>query len=330
MADRLKLLRQWLQEDLNLTGFSIAPASEDASFRRYFRISWKQETAIVMDAPPERENCAPFLDITARLLAGKVNVPAVRARSLSAGFLLLDDLGTQLYLDVLTAENADRLYADAIAALLRMQDQVEVGGLPAYDEKLLRQEMSLFGDWLLDRHLHLRISPAMQKMLEAAVALLIRSALEQPRVFVHRDYHSRNLLLNPRLNPGIVDYQDAVHGPITYDLVSLLKDCYIKWPRVKVLGWARDYYDRCRLIAGAGLSHDQFLRWFDLMGVQRHLKASGIFARLLHRDNKTGFTRDIPRTLSYILDLEEFYPELSPLAGLIRERVLPGLEQPRT
>ena len=330
MPERLKLIKQWLQNDLRLAGFAVTPASVDASFRRYFRVSWEHETAIVMDAPPERENCAPFLDVTARLLACAVNVPAVRAQNLPAGLLLLDDLGEQLYLDALTAENADRLYADAIDALLRMQDKAEAGGLPGYEEKLLRQEMSLFSDWLLGRHLQIHINPDLQKILYDVFSLLVRSALEQPRVFVHRDYHSRNLLISTRHNPGIVDYQDAVYGPVTYDLVSLLKDCYIKWPRAKVLDWAWSFHSQSRLVTTAHVSPEQFLRWFDLMGVQRHLKASGIFARLLLRDNKAGFIRDIPRTLSYILDLEELYPELSPLAGLIRERVLPGLEQQRT
>ena len=310
-----------------MSGFTLAPASVDASFRRYFRISWEQQTAIVMDAPPDREDCTPFLDITARLLACEVNVPAVRARNLPAGFLLLDDLGSQLYLDTLTAETADQLYADAIDALLRIQGRAEVHGLPSYDEQLLRQEMSLFRDWLVGRHLQINIDPAMQKMLDDIFLVSINSALEQPQVFVHRDYHSRNLLVTNHANPGILDYQDAVCGPVTYDLVSLLKDCYIKWPREKILDWVQSFRSRGRKLEMAPASPEQFLRWFDLMGVQRHLKASGIFARLLHRDTKTGFIQDIPRTLSYILDLEELYPELLPLAGFIRQRVLPELER---
>ena len=326
MAERLKLLHQWLREDLNLSGFSVTPASADASFRRYFRVSWEGQTAIVMDAPPDKENCAIFIDITARLLPCEVNVPKIRASNLAQGFLLIDDLGKDLYLDVLNADNAARLYTDAIGALVRFQHQAASNGLPVYDESLLRQEMTLFSDWLVGRHLQIEITAAITRLLNDVFTLLVNSALEQPRVFVHRDYHSRNLLVNPH-NPGIVDYQDAVYGPASYDLVSLLKDCYIQWPRARVLSWLEEFRRTCPPFAAAGVSDEQFLRWFDLMGVQRHLKASGIFARLWHRDNKPGFIGDIPRTLSYILELDPYYPELSPLAGFIRERVMPGLER---
>lgn len=326
MAERLKLLHRWLHEDLSLSGFTVTPASEDASFRRYFRVSWDNQTAIVMDAPPEKESCAIFMDITARLLSCDVNVPRIKASNLAQGFLLIDDLGNDLYLDVLNTDNANQLYSDAIDALVRFQSQAETRGLPGYDESLLRQEMSLFSDWLIGRHLQIEITPAVEKMLSDVFSLLVNSALEQTMVFVHRDYHSRNLLVNRR-NPGIVDYQDAVYGPASYDLVSLLKDCYIQWPRARVMTWLEEFRNKCQPSAAAGASDEQFLRWFDLMGVQRHLKASGIFARLLHRDNKPGFIGDIPRTLSYILELDPYYPELTPLAGFIRDRVMPGLEE---
>lgn len=322
----MKLLHRWLHDDLGLNEVSITPASEDASFRRYFRASWDGSTAIVMDAPPERENCAVFMDITARLLQCGVNVPAVRASNLEQGFLLIDDLGTDLYLDVLTPENADRLYSDAIDALVRFQARADTSGLPPFDETLLRREMSLFNDWLVGRHLHIDITAAIEKIFTDTFSFLVDSALEQPRVFVHRDYHSRNLLINRR-NPGIVDYQDAVYGPLTYDLVSLLKDCYIQWPRARVLSWLAEFRHKCRAKPSQQVSDEQFLRWFDLMGVQRHLKASGIFARLLHRDGKPGFIGDIPRTLSYILELEPHYPELFPLTGFIRGQVMPRLMQ---
>lgn len=321
----MKLLQQWLHEDLGLDEFSITPASEDASFRRYFRVSWDGSTAIVMDAPPDKENCAVFMDITARLLSCGVNVPGIKSSNLDKGFLLIDDLGTELYLDVLNADNADTLYTDAINALDRFQNHAATEGLPAYDEALLRQELSLFSDWLVGRHLQIKITPVIEKMFADTFSLLVKSALEQPRVFVHRDYHSRNLLLNPN-NPGIVDYQDAVYGPVTYDPVSLLKDCYIRWPRDRILSWLDQYRNIGRYGATANAGDEQFLRWFDLMGAQRHLKASGIFARLLHRDNKPGFVGDIPRTLSYILDLGPMYPELLPLTGFIREQVMPALE----
>ena len=326
MAERLNLMQQWLRDELGLSEFTVTPASEDASFRRYFRVSWEGNTAIVMDAPPGKEDCAAFIDITARLLQCGVNVPDIRASNLQLGFLLIGDLGTELYLDVLNQDNAARLYTDAIDSLVRFQDCAETGGLPPYAEKLLRQEMSLFNDWLLGRHLRIEPTPVMEQQLVDVFTLLVDNALQQPGVFVHRDYHSRNLILNRR-NPGIVDYQDAVYGPVTYDLVSLLKDCYIKWPRVRVLSWLEEFRDKCQLTTARNAGADQLLRWFDLMGVQRHLKASGIFARLSHRDNKSGFIGDIPRTLSYIVDLEPEYPELQPLTGFIRERVLPGLEE---
>ena len=327
MAERLESLRQWLHEDLGLTGFSITPASEDASFRRYFRVSWDDQTAIVMDAPPDRENSAVFMDITARLLECEVNVPNIMASNLDKGFLLIDDLGTDLYLDVLNAENADKLYSDAIDSLVRFQNHADTSGLPAYDETLLRQELSLFSDWLVGRHLQIEITAAVRKIFDDTFDLLVDSALQQPRAFVHRDYHSRNLLVN-RQNPGIVDYQDAVHGPVTYDIVSLLKDCYIQWPRSRVLYWLQEFRRKCGSTPAAITSDEEYLRWFDLMGVQRHLKASGIFARLLLRDNKPGFIGDIPRTLSYVIELEPNYPELLPLTGFIREQVMPGLGSP--
>ena len=327
MAERLNLLQQWLREDLGLAGFTVTPASEDASFRRYFRVSWEGNTAIVMDAPPDKEDCSAFIDITARLLQCEVNVPDIRESNLELGFLLIDDLGTDLYLDVLNQDNATGLYTDAIDSLVRFQDRAVTGGLPPYDEKLLRQEMSLFSDWLVGRHLHIDITAAMERSLADIFTLLVDNALQQPRVFVHRDYHSRNLMLNQN-NPGIVDYQDAVYGPVTYDLVSLLKDCYIKWPQDMMLAWLEEFRDKCRVAPAVNAGTEQLQRWFDLMGVQRHLKASGIFARLLHRDNKPGFVGDIPRTLSYIIELESDYPELLPLTGFIREQVLPALEQP--
>lgn len=327
MVERIDLLRGWLNNDLNLTNFSVTTASEDASFRRYYRISWDHETAIVMDAPPEHESCDPFIDITGRLLRCGVNVPTIKASNLQKGFLLLEDLGVELYLDVLTADNVDKLYVDAINAILKIQTSGQTEGLPVYDEKLLLQEMLLFRDWLVGRHLQIEITPSIQKIFDDTFLLLMNSAIEQPQVFVHRDYHSRNLLINRQNNPGVIDYQDAVIGPVTYDLVSLLKDCYISWPREKVIIWLQGFHNRFQNLSEKKISKEQFLRWFDLMGVQRHLKASGIFARLLHRDSKVGFMQDIPRTLSYILELEENYPELLPFIEFIGEEVMPGLEE---
>ena len=326
MNDRLALLDQWLRSDLGFKDFTLESASEDASFRRYFRVRRGSESLIVMDAPPDREDCGPYIDVAGRLSACGVHVPEIMELDLNLGFLLLGDLGDVLYLDVLTDANADDLYGDAMDALLKMQVKAAVDGLPPYGEPLLMQEMELFRNWLLDRHLKLKPDPAREQLLDEVFLFLKNSALEQPRVFVHRDYHSRNLLVNDANNPGIVDFQDAVYGPITYDLVSLLKDCYIKWPRSEVGDWLGKFYRGAAKQLRLGVGEEQYTRWFDFMGVQRQLKASGIFARLWHRDHKNGFLKDIPRTLSYVTDMESIYPELSPLIDLINTEVLPVLK----
>jgi len=327
MAGRLELMHSWIGTELGIENFKIVPASEDASFRCYFRIYYGEETAIIMDAPPEKEDCLPFVDIVGRLLESGVNAPSIKQQDLEKGFLLLDDLGDQLYLDVLTETNADMLYSDAIESIIKMQTQARVDELPPFNEARLLQEMQLFRDWLLKRHVKLELSAEQQNMLNECFNLLIRSAMEQPMVFVHRDYHSRNLLVGKQNNPGIIDFQDAIYGPLSYDLVSLLKDCYVKWPCTEIMKWVRVYYQLVRSHLFPELDEEQFIRWFDLMGVQRHLKASGIFARLYYRDQKAGFLKNIPRALSYILDLEQDYSELGPLIELIRSKVLPSLQE---
>lgn len=326
MSERMKRLRDWLDRALETREYDFEPASEDASFRCYYRVRTSGDTFIVMDAPPEVEDCGPFLDVTARLRDCGVNVPEVYASDLKHGFLLLGDLGTELYLQHLDGETSDALYTDAIDALLLIQEKAPVQDLPDYDETLLRAEMNLFRDWLLAEHLGLQLNAEEQLQFDAVCRLLADTALDQPQVFVHRDYHSRNLIVHER-NPGIIDYQDAVLGPVTYDLVSLLKDCYIKWPKEKIVEWQRYFYERCRLEPVRRMQVSEFHRCFDFMGVQRHLKASGIFARLYHRDGKAGFLSDVPRTLSYITDLEGRYPGLEFLIAYIRTRVLPGLQQ---
>lgn len=325
MNNRLESLNLWLQRDLGITGYTLAPASEDASFRRYFRVCRGAEKFIVMDAPPEREDCRPYVDVARRLYACGVNVPEIMEQDLDKGFLLIGDLGEALYLDVLTCTNAGPLYSDATAALLKIQTLAVTDGLPPYDKQLLMGEMELFRDWLLIRHLGLPSDAGVMRLLDENFAMLCQLALQQPRVFVHRDYHSRNLLVSAANNPGIVDFQDAVLGPVTYDPVSLFKDCYIKWPRDRIRQWLQEYYQEAahQLQIKAGV--EQFTRWFDFMGVQRQLKAGGIFARLWHRDQKRGFLKDIPRTLSYITDLRDDYRELLPLINLIEDHVLPAL-----
>ncbi len=324
MTDRLSMLHEWLRVDLGLTNYDLQPASEDASFRRYYRVITAGKTQIVMDAPPDKEDCQPFLDVTKRLLAADVNVPCVFAQDLQQGFLLLSDLGTRLYLGELNENRADRLYGDAITTLVKMQTRSSVENLPLYTEALLIQEMGLFNDYLLDKHLQQPLTEQPLAQLRALFVYLAESATSQPQVFVHRDFHSRNLILNQN-NPGVIDYQDAVVGPVSYDLVSLLKDCYIKWPQSKVEQWLLQYHRQLVNVMGVQVSREEFRRWFDLMGVQRHLKASGIFARLYHRDGKTDYLKDIPRTLSYILDLKDEYPELQYLMALLQDTVLPGL-----
>ena len=324
MTDRIQKLRTWLDNELALVSYELTPASEDASFRRYFRVHHQDRTFIVMDAPPDKEDCSAFLDVTERLRNSGLHAPEVYARDLQQGFLLLEDLGSVSYLQQLNADNVDELYGDAMAALLQLQGQVKVQGLPLYDEALLMQEMQLFPDWLLGEHLGVSIGRALESRLQSLFSVLAENALAQPAVFVHRDYHSRNLMVHDP-NPGIIDYQDAVLGPVTYDLVSLLKDCYVKWPADQVQGWLAGYHSRFCESTPSSPGIDQFTRWFDLMGVQRHLKASGIFARLCHRDGKPGYLADIPRTLSYIVDLEEHYDELDWLVELIKADVLPGL-----
>jgi len=327
---RLALLRHWLEHGLGWSDTTLAPASADASFRRYFRVTRPGGTCIAMDAPPEKENVEPYIAVAGMLADIGVNAPHVLVRNASDGFLLLTDLGSVTYLaDLAERGRPGPLYADAIAALVRIQARgaVHAGNLPPYDEKLLRFEMSLFTDWLLARHLGL--APGQDEMRELAVVfdLLVDSALAQPRVFVHRDYHSRNLMVCDTGNPGILDFQDAVHGPLTYDLVSLLRDCYIEWPQPQVVEWALEFR-RQAVAAGvdAGDSEARFLRWFDLMGVQRHLKASGIFARLWHRDGKPGYLPDVPRTLGYVVQACARHPDLAPLGTLVRDTILPRMQ----
>lgn len=328
MPARLAALEAWLGDSCGLSGFRLEPASGDASFRRYFRVTLADGTTrIAMDAPPDKEDCRPFVSVAQRFAAAGLHVPAIEAQDLAQGFLLLEDLGCTHYLDVLDEHSADRLYGDAMAALISLQSCAAHEGLPPYDEALLQREMALFPDWLLDRHLGLTLDAGEQAMLAGTFRHLADAALAQPRVSVHRDYHSRNLLVPPAgQTPGIIDFQDAVIGPVSYDLVSLLKDCYIAWPQQRVDDWAMDYFERA--VRSGVLQEAQapeFLRWFDLMGAQRHLKAAGIFARLNHRDGKPGYLADIPRTLGYIVAAAERRPELEGLAALIGQRVLPAL-----
>jgi aminoglycoside/choline kinase family phosphotransferase len=324
---RLARLTQWVTEDLGFGGCSIVPASVDASFRRYFRVTRDTDSYIVMDAPPDKEDSAPFVKV-ARLLAGMdLNVPIVLARDMDRGFLLLSDLGSRQYLDELPkAGAAEPLYADALAALRTMQtaDPAVARELPRYDRALLTREMELMPEWFLRHHLGMTIGTEERSMLSALFESLVQAAASQPAVFVHRDYHSRNLLVTPQDNPGILDFQDAVLGPVTYDLASLLKDCYIAWPPARVRAWVLEYREKLleggfALTAGAA----EFIRWFDLTGLQRHIKVLGIFARLFYRDGKPQYLKDLPRVLDYVRDTASSYAESAPFVDFLAKRIDP-------
>jgi aminoglycoside/choline kinase family phosphotransferase len=324
---RRALLERWLTQDLGLTDSRVEPASADASFRRYFRVRSGAQSLIAMDAPPERENLGPFVSVARALGALGVTVPAVVEEDRAQGFLLMTDLGSTHYLAAFGAGgDVDRLYGDATAALLRIQTGglAAAATLPPYDAAYLDREVQLFPDWFLGRHLGTAPGAAERALIDRTSALLAASALEQPQVFVHRDYHSRNLMVLPAGNPGILDFQDAMRGAITYDLVSLFKDCYVVWPRPRVLGWVRDYRRRA-LAAGVALPGGEadFVRWFDLMGLQRHLKVLGIFARLWYRDGKPGYLRDLPVVLDYVRDTAAVYGELGELERFLRAAVVP-------
>ncbi|MCX7892917.1 MAG: phosphotransferase [Burkholderiales bacterium] len=296
--------------------FALAPASADASFRRYFRVTFpgtSRASVIAMDAPPDKEDSRPFVHVARLMAAAGLNVPAILAADLGEGFLLLSDLGTTPYLAALDEGSADRLFRDALAALVKWQLATAPGALPPYDAALLRRELDLFPEWYLGRHLGLALGAAERDMLERTFALLIASATAQPQVFVHRDFMPRNLMVcDP--NPGVLDFQDAVVGPISYDVVSLFRDAFLSWPEARVLDWTIRYWESARR-AGLPVAADfaDFWRDFEWMGLQRHLKVLGIFARIRYRDGKTGYLEDTPRFVGYVREVASRYAALAPL-----------------
>lgn len=325
---RAARLEAWAREQLAGSGINpparaeLLPVSTDAGFRRYFRFSEGAAGRIFVDAPPQQENNEAYTLIARVLGNSGLNCPAVFAVDYENGFLVVSDLGDDRYLDVITRQpdRRDQLYRNALAAMARMQAiRCE---LPAYDAGLLREEMSLFEDWFLTGLLELEVKPDEREGFERVKSLLVSSAMSQPRAFVHRDYHSRNLMVTDRNTPGILDFQDAVLGPITYDLVSLYKDCYYRFERTTVTAAVFEYL---RLLRGAlgDVSEERFLRWFDLMGVQRHLKCAGIFSRLRLRDGKSGYLGDIPLVISYLIEACDMYDELSVLGEFLKARVRP-------
>ena len=318
--DRAEQLRRWL--NVTLGGeVRIAPASDDASFRRYFRIrrGGSQASLIAMDAPPDRESCAQFVRVAGLFAEAGVHVPAVHAQDLAQGFLLLSDLGDTTYLDALDERSAGPLYGHALDALLRIQLASRAGALPDYDRALLEKELRLFPEWYVSRQLRRELAPAQVEALESVFAAILVNNLAQARAFVHRDYHSRNLMLCDPC-PGILDFQDAVYGPITYDLVSLLRDAYIAWEEERVIDWTVRYWEKARdaRLPVAGDFSD-FYRDFEWMGAQRQLKVLGIFARLSLRDGKSGYLKDQPRVMGYLRRTCGRYRELAPLARLLDE-----------
>ena len=321
MDDRFRALDAWLREVLPDAPLRLEPASSDASFRRYFRVfrEGEEATRIAMDAPPERENSRAFVQVANLLREAGLNAPQVLASDLAKGFLLVTDLGTTSYLAALDAASADRLFGDATSALVRWQAASRDGELPPYDEALLRREIALFPEWYLGRHLGITLDPRQREAFETVARRVIARNLAGPRVFVHRDFMPRNLMVcDP--NPGILDFQDAVHGPISYDIASLFRDAFVSWDEERVLDGTVRYWEKAR---GAGLpvraDFADFWRDVEWMGVQRHLKVLGIFARLHHRDGKAGYLEDTPRFIAYVRHAAARYRELAPLAGLLDE-----------
>ena len=324
---RLQLLNQWLDRQLpalfaaqdwgSVPAAGLTPASSDASFRRYFRWQGAGRSLIVMDAPPPQEDCRPFVKVAGLLATAGVNVPQILAADLERGFLLLNDLGRQTYLEVIDADNAESLFADALQALLAFQRLPMDAPLPSYDDALLRRELQLFPEWYVRRHLGIELSPAQQAAWQRICALLIDSALAQPKVLVHRDYMPRNLMLSAA-NPGVLDFQDAVYGPVTYDVTCLFKDAFLSWPEARVRGWLESYWQQAKALGiPVQAALDDFLRASDLMGVQRHLKVIGIFARICHRDGKPRYLGDVPRFFAYIEAVLARRPELAELGELL-------------
>jgi len=318
-VDRRSQLQRWIETRLNASPLELEPASADASFRRYYRVYAAAGSLIVMDAPPGQEDCRPFVRVARLLAAAGVHVPRVIAEDLEQGFLLLSDLGTTSYLQALNDTSADALFRDAIDALLLWQLASRPDVLPPYDEALLMREMQLFPEWYLQRHLGFTLNPAQRRTLAAVFALILDDNLAQPAVYVHRDYMPRNLMVCEP-NPGVLDFQDAVYGPITYDVASLFRDAFVSWDEERVLDWTARYWEKARR-AGLPVNGDfgRFYRGVEWMGLQRHLKVLGIFARLHYRDGKRGYLEDTPRFVGYVRAVAGRYNALKPLLTLLDE-----------
>lgn len=323
---RTLTLLDWLENDLLLTLENFQPASSDASFRRYFRVTTPEGTQIVMDAPPDKENIPAFIHVAQLMANAGIKTPTIFRQNLDDGFLLLEDFGNHAFLAKVKDGQPDHYYQLAMDNLFTLQNHTntDTNSLPSYDTALLKRELDIFSDWFVGQLLDEALPPAVQERLET---LLIDSALAQPMTCVHRDFHSRNLMVIDENTLGVLDFQDAVHGPITYDLVSLLRDCYIAWPQTQITQWLEHYHQRLLEAELINCDLPQFTRWFDLMGLQRHLKAIGIFSRLHLRDGKSGYLHDIPRTLGYVLEVTSMYPELAEFDSVIRQNLQPAYQR---
>ncbi|MDQ0011468.1 aminoglycoside/choline kinase family phosphotransferase [Luteibacter jiangsuensis] len=322
-SDRSAIRLAWARHVTGDATLALDPASADASFRSYWRGHVDGQPVIVMDSPPEKENPAPWVEIGERLARAGLHVPKVMVADLQQGFLLIEDLGTRTYLPELNDASVDALYGDALDALLRMQAHVDTRGLPSFDHAWQTMELEIMPSWFLERHLGVTLACGEWDVVENAFTTIMHVIAEQPRAFMHRDYHSRNLLVTEERSPGIIDFQGAMSGPITYDLASLLRDAYIVWDNERVEGWVEAY--RLRLLDARLLEEtvdtDRFRRWFDLTGLQRHIKILGLFCRLCYRDGKPGYLNDLPRVLRYVLDTARRHADTAPLADLIEATV---------
>lgn len=323
MHERENALKEWLTSILKQNNFVLTPLAGDASFRRYYRLHYDNLTQVVMDAPPKKENLLSFIHITQKLEQTNVCTPKILASNMQQGFLLLSDLGDQLLLNVLNSETVHQHYLNAIQTLLRIQScDINDPMLAPFDYQFMVQEMNLCLEWFFKAYLALELSTDETALLHHSMDWIATNIAKQPILFIHRDYHSRNLMLVPHHSEstlGVIDFQDAMRGPITYDLVSLLKDCYISWPRTQVLQWVEFFYTQNALAQTYSLT--EFIRAFDLCGLQRHLKVLGVFSRLHLRDNKPGYLKNLPLTLNYILECTEIYSELHPLLHFLQTRV---------
>lgn len=320
-------LHQWLNRLFESTDYTIASLAGDASFRRYYRVNHHHKQYILMDAPPSQEKIEPFVKIAHHLKQQGLHVPSIFSADVSQGFILLEDFGDHILQDDLNLQTAEIYYKWAFYDLKRLASVEVPPDLPHFDEAHIRYELSLFTDWFLQKKLNIQLNPYQNKILDNLFALLISTIKKQPQVFVHLDFHSRNLMILPKQQFGILDFQDAKQGPITYDIVSLLKDCYVKWPRDKVILWLKEYYEHFIDQSKYSFSWTEFLHWFDLTGLQRHLKVIGIFCRLYLRDQKNRYLQDIPRVFSYIKEAAGLYPELNHFHQLLEDLKIEKLIQ---